>query len=105
MANFCLMALSDDLPETSGQKVNLDNLDLDHKLNKLMSDFINMQDKQKSDSKKYDELQRTMNKIILENQLLIEESLDHRAKIEFYENERKDLYQKINDKEINVRDF
>ncbi|XP_035836500.1 uncharacterized protein LOC118484723 [Helianthus annuus] len=78
MANFCIMALSDELPETSGQK--------------------------KSDSKKSDDLQRTMNKIILENQLLIEESLDHRAKIEFHENERKDLYMKINDKEINVRE-
>ncbi|XP_035835801.1 uncharacterized protein LOC118484027 [Helianthus annuus] len=105
MANFCLMALSDELPETSEQKVNLDNLDLEHKLNKLISDFLSLQDKQKSDSKKSDKLQRTLNKVILENQLLIEESLDHKAKIEFYEKERKDLYKKIHDKEINVKGF
>ena len=99
------MALSDDIPETSGQQVSLDNLDLEHKLNELMSDFLNLQVKHQSDGKKSDELQRTLNKIILENQLLIDQSLDQRAKIEFYENERKDLYKKINDKEINVKGF
>ncbi|XP_022023630.1 uncharacterized protein LOC110923883 [Helianthus annuus] len=42
MANFCLMALFGEQPETSEQKINLDNLDLEHKLNKLMSGFLNL---------------------------------------------------------------